>query len=81
MCYNRQYSVGDAGPTKEDNRMELQDAYIRVFGAAAAALDELAALGDKVKVPEVVRAKMILKQAIDDTEEYTDLAALWKLGP
>ena len=53
--------------------MELQDAYIRVFGAAAAALEELAALGDNVKVPEVVRAKTILREAIADTEEHTDL--------
>lgn len=54
--------------------MELRDAYIRVFGAAAAALEELAALGDGVIVPEVVRAKAILCQAIEDTEEHTDLA-------
>ena len=46
--------------------MEIQDAYIRVFGAAAAAL------GDGVR--EVVRAREILSQAIADTEERTDLA-------
>ena len=54
--------------------MEIQDAYIRVFGAAAAALEELAALGDGVRVTEVVRAREILSQAIADTEEHTDLA-------
>lgn len=58
--------------------MELQDAYIRVFGAAAAALDELAALGDNVRVSEVVSAKEILSGAIADTEEHTDLAVTRK---
>lgn len=58
-----------------DEKMEIQAAYIRVFGAAAAALEELAALGEQVRVPEVVKAKEILIQAIADTEEHTELAA------
>lgn len=55
--------------------MEIQAAYIRVFGAAAAALEELAGLGEGVRVPEVVRAREILSRAIDETEEHTELAA------
>lgn len=55
--------------------MEIQAAYIRVFGAAAAALEELAGLGEGVRVPEVVRAREILSRAIAETEEHTELAA------
>lgn len=54
--------------------MEIQAAYIRVFGAAAAALEQLAALGENVRVSEVVKAREILSQAIADTEVHTDLA-------
>lgn len=57
-----------------DEKLDIQAAYIRVFGAAAEALGQLAALGDGVRVPEVVKAREILSQAIEDTEENTDLA-------
>ena len=57
-----------------DKDMDVQSAYIRVFGAAAAALEQLAALGDGVRVAEVVNAREILRQAIADTEEHTALA-------
>ena len=43
--------------------------YIKLYGAAGAALAELMKLGDKVTVPEVVKAKQILQTAIDEVEQ------------
>lgn len=47
--------------------------YIKLYGGAAAALEQLAALGDGVRVPEVVKAREILSQAIAGAEELAGL--------
>lgn len=57
----------------ERQTLEIQAAYIRVFGAAGAALDELETLPAGVGDPSIEKARRILRQAIEDTEECTEL--------
>lgn len=57
----------------EHEPLQIQAAYVRIFGAAAAALDELERLPKHVTLPEIDTARRILAQAIADTEEHTDI--------
>lgn len=57
----------------ERQPMNIQSAYIRVYRAAAAALDELERLPQHPALPEVAAARRILAKAIADTEEHTEI--------
>ena len=57
----------------ERQPMNIQAAYIRVFGAVGAALDVLEPLRANSSVVEIKEACRILQQAIEDTEEHTNL--------
>lgn len=57
----------------ERQPMDTQSAYIRVFGAAGAALDALEPLREASNIPEIHEACRILQQAIEETEEFTAL--------
>lgn len=55
-------------------KMGIQDAYICIFGAAAAALDALQPLSRSEGCPdEIKNACHILRQAIAKTEEFVDI--------
>ncbi len=57
----------------ERQPINIQTAYIRVFGAAAAALDVLQPLRANGSLPQIEKACRILQRAIEDTEEHTNL--------
>ena len=57
----------------ERQPMNIQQAYIRVFGAAGVALDMLEPLRGSGNNPTIEKACHILQQAIEDTEEHTIL--------
>ena len=56
-----------------EDTLEIQTAYIRVFGAAVAALDELKVLQKLIEAPELTAACQILAEVIDETEGRVDL--------
>lgn len=55
--------------------MDIQTAYIRVFGAAAVAVDKLS-----MNPPNVYSAKKVLEEAIAQTEEFVNLKETIALG-
>lgn len=57
----------------ERQPLNIQVAYIRVFGAVGAALDVLEPLRKSSSDTEIEKACCILQQAIEDTEEHTNL--------
>lgn len=71
----RKYKIRQQGKLTAIERqpMNIQAAYIHVFGAVGAALDVLAPLRANSHVPEIEKACRILQQAIEDTEEHTNL--------
>lgn len=61
-------SLGSTLPEK-DTPLNEHDAYIKLYGAAAAALQELNGMDNSGAAPEVIRAMYILQQAIAGAED------------